>query len=529
MGFNMNRREAVAENRDENLSTDILQDNPASLNQQQFPDQSIPVEKIIGTFLTPQDQQDETYIAFDDVGAGDAYAINPVPAITGYQIYQSFVFTAATANTGPATLNVNGFGAIAIKKNGTQDLVTGDIVAGQIVRVVFDGTFFQANGSTFIPSITQVLFELGEDINADEPVTLSRYVTGGPSQAVLHDTYIDEATPATNYDGADPLLLREVGGGAEKRPLFKFDFASLPDFFYLLDFGFFFDLTVAAASGSITAYAVTSAFTSSTVTWATQPTNGFPESLGSVTAVGTGAKTISITEAILNRYQQRNNVINNGIILIATGTGGLPTLNIAGALASFAVSIRYISRDGKLYKATALSGQTCVEFLGFVNSDGVTGDFKSINGNGSIITTSGLTSGKDYFIADTAGTISTNPGTQSRRIGKALTTTQLFVDLSDYADLGFVAGNSGSSILVDTPPRTSYVVCEAEMGATTGASKEKNETHLLRYGHLSGTMAATGSSAANPSTSVTLSGSTVNISYSSTLGTPTSILYFYGK
>lgn len=78
------------------------------------------------------------YIA--DVGASDAYAITVVPAITAYTEGQEFTFKAATANTGAATLAVSGLSAITIKKDVSNDLSTGDILSGQIVKVVYDAS-----------------------------------------------------------------------------------------------------------------------------------------------------------------------------------------------------------------------------------------------------------------------------------------------------------------------------------------------------------------------------------------------------
>ncbi len=47
------------------------------------------------------------------------------------------------ANTGPATLNVNAGGAKSIKKLTGGDLVAGDILAGSVHLLAYDGTFFQ--------------------------------------------------------------------------------------------------------------------------------------------------------------------------------------------------------------------------------------------------------------------------------------------------------------------------------------------------------------------------------------------------
>lgn len=61
-----------------------------------------------------------------------------------YNEGQVFKFKAGSTNTGPATLNVNSIGAVSIKKTGsTLDLVAGDIVSGEIVTVLYDGTNFQ--------------------------------------------------------------------------------------------------------------------------------------------------------------------------------------------------------------------------------------------------------------------------------------------------------------------------------------------------------------------------------------------------
>lgn len=78
-----------------------------------------------------------------DAGGSDDYAITVSPVPAAYVAGDTYIFKANTANTGAATLNVNTLGQIAIKKNYNQALETGDIMAGQLVAVVFDGTNFQ--------------------------------------------------------------------------------------------------------------------------------------------------------------------------------------------------------------------------------------------------------------------------------------------------------------------------------------------------------------------------------------------------
>lgn len=79
----------------------------------------------------------------DDTGTANTYIIAPNPVITAYAKYQTFKFIAKTANTGASTLNVNGLGVKALVKDVNVALATGDILAGQVVEAIFDGTNFQ--------------------------------------------------------------------------------------------------------------------------------------------------------------------------------------------------------------------------------------------------------------------------------------------------------------------------------------------------------------------------------------------------
>ena len=63
---------------------------------------------------------------------------------------QTFSFAAANTNTGAVTLNINSLGAKQLTKTGNVALIANDILAGQVVTVVYDGTRFQmVNKSNF--------------------------------------------------------------------------------------------------------------------------------------------------------------------------------------------------------------------------------------------------------------------------------------------------------------------------------------------------------------------------------------------
>jgi hypothetical protein len=83
-----------------------------------------------------------------DTGTANTFVITVPNFPAAYAASQTLVFKALNANTGVSTLNVNGLGNKTIHKNGTLSLVANDIVAGQIVEVIYDGTNFQMTTPT---------------------------------------------------------------------------------------------------------------------------------------------------------------------------------------------------------------------------------------------------------------------------------------------------------------------------------------------------------------------------------------------
>jgi hypothetical protein len=87
---------------------------------------------------------------FITVAGTDTLTGTVVPALSAYATGNQFSFLVANTNTGAVTLNVDGIGAKAITRTGTTALVAGDMVAGQAVEIIYDGTRFQlVNGNSF--------------------------------------------------------------------------------------------------------------------------------------------------------------------------------------------------------------------------------------------------------------------------------------------------------------------------------------------------------------------------------------------
>ncbi len=91
-----------------------------------------------------------TYTAATGVAGAYAVFLPVAPAV--YSAGLTVTFKANVANTGAATLNVNGLGTRPIVKNGGVALAANDIAANQIVTVVCDGANFQMIGQVALLS-----------------------------------------------------------------------------------------------------------------------------------------------------------------------------------------------------------------------------------------------------------------------------------------------------------------------------------------------------------------------------------------
>lgn len=112
-----------------------------------------------------------------DTGTADHYVVTCKLSNNQIRVGSEIKFTAVNANTGASDLNVDGAGAIAMKKwqTGTLvDLIAGDIPAGAAVDAWYDGTQFQIVVFGGSPAMT------GTGTNG---VTVCLITTGDPGGA----------------------------------------------------------------------------------------------------------------------------------------------------------------------------------------------------------------------------------------------------------------------------------------------------------------------------------------------------------
>ena len=143
----------------------------------------------------------------EDAGSTDSYAITVANVTNPYQTGMVYYFKANTANTGAATLNINSAGAKTIKKNSTADLATGDIVASQMVAVIYDGTNFQL--LSHVPSSD---YQSGSQLYAADAGSSDAYVlTLSPVPAAYTTGMVIHFKANTKNTGASTLNVNSLG------------------------------------------------------------------------------------------------------------------------------------------------------------------------------------------------------------------------------------------------------------------------------------------------------------------------------
>lgn len=91
----------------------------------------------------PAGVQSGKWLFGNDTGAANAMvaAVTPIP--TSLTLGMEVHIKAANSNTGATTLNLNGLGAVAVHRGGGAVLSASDIVANQVVGLIYDGSFWQ--------------------------------------------------------------------------------------------------------------------------------------------------------------------------------------------------------------------------------------------------------------------------------------------------------------------------------------------------------------------------------------------------
>lgn len=200
------------------------------------------------------DAQAFLWCTIDETSTANAIRLttDAIVTVSSYARGQEFRFKAAAKNTGSVTVNVSGLGPVLVKKNGGVALDAGDIAAGGVYSLSYDGANFFITGGVFgaamddhlaaadphsqyvlksrFPDATEYLWcaTTGSTANAlvlttDSSVSLDAYGTGGKRfvfQAALANTGAvtvkinGKAVKNVTKNGANPLELGDIQAGA---------------------------------------------------------------------------------------------------------------------------------------------------------------------------------------------------------------------------------------------------------------------------------------------------------------------------
>ena len=131
-------------------------------------------------------RQAENYAA--TTGSANAYLASFTPAFSSLTVGQRFNLIANFTNTGAATFNPNSIGASAITKNGTNPLVSGDIVSGQTFQLMWDGTEYQlmtpANNVGVFTPMSQTITALADSTHVTAIVANCSYAGTSSSNSI---------------------------------------------------------------------------------------------------------------------------------------------------------------------------------------------------------------------------------------------------------------------------------------------------------------------------------------------------------
>lgn len=154
-----------------------------------------------------------------DIGAVNAYALTITdPTTAAYHAGQRFQFIPANTNTSASTLNINSLGAPNILKLGSAGpiaLTGGEIVAGNVTDVLYDGTEFQllttvplsSTTGAFVPTGTMALWPV-----TSLPTGWLECTGAAVSRATYADLFAIIGTTYGSGDGSTTFNLPDMRG-----------------------------------------------------------------------------------------------------------------------------------------------------------------------------------------------------------------------------------------------------------------------------------------------------------------------------
>jgi hypothetical protein len=162
--------------------------------------------------------------ATDTSGAANTVTASLSPAITSYTAGLRVNIKIANTNTGASTVNINGLGAKTIVKLDGTALAAGDIAAGMIAILVYDGTNFQLVDVCNANYVTQAQVQSGASVYAASTTAANTYTatlspslaayTAGMRVFIKFTNANTSTTPTINLNSLGAITITRNNGNA---------------------------------------------------------------------------------------------------------------------------------------------------------------------------------------------------------------------------------------------------------------------------------------------------------------------------
>lgn len=188
---------------------------PMDINGQKFQDVG---DATARTEFAAAGQIQDGELIYAATSSNDTITASLSPAITAYATGMLMVAKAGGTNTGAATINVNSVGAKSIKKGkaGSLDVSAGDMAAGRMLLLGYDGTNMQLLNAPEFPSSTKMIFwqtsaptGWTKDTNHNDKALRITSGTASTGGTVAFETAFASKTP-TGTVGATTLTVNQI-------------------------------------------------------------------------------------------------------------------------------------------------------------------------------------------------------------------------------------------------------------------------------------------------------------------------------
>jgi hypothetical protein len=168
--------------------------------------------------LTELDNEKFSIFTAPDYAADTSSSANSIiitlANYTAHVIGVPIKFKAAIANSGATTISISGLTAVAIKKKATQALDTGDILTGQVITVIYDGTYFQMVGTNSSSSATGTIYAIyGTDTGSANTYSIAP----SPAETVYRSDVLIMFKASTSNSGASTFAINSLSPVAIKK------------------------------------------------------------------------------------------------------------------------------------------------------------------------------------------------------------------------------------------------------------------------------------------------------------------------